>query len=231
MTGLVSCIMPTCDRRPFVGQAVRYFERQDYADRELIVIDDGLDPIRDLLPDDSRIRYERVTPRQPLGDKRNRACELARGALVAHWDDDDWMADWRLTYQVDALERGGDAPLCGLSTLRFYDVRDRRAWEYRYPPRFAGRPWVAGGTLCYRRSLAQAYPFRSVTDGEDTRFVWSVPPSAVRALADPSFYVALVHARNTSPKRTRDSRWRPYSSDALRRDMGADLAFYDALPC
>src|SRR5215475_12372109 len=101
---MVSCIMPTRDRRPFVGQAVEQFLAQDYPDRELIVVDDGEDPIGDLLPADPRIRLLRLDRRMTIGAKRNLACEAATGDIVVHWDDDDWMAGWRLTYQVTALE-------------------------------------------------------------------------------------------------------------------------------
>jgi hypothetical protein len=53
---LVSCIMPTAHRRVFVPQAIRYFLRQDYPNRELIIADDGTDAIGDLLPSDSPFR-------------------------------------------------------------------------------------------------------------------------------------------------------------------------------
>ena len=53
---LVSCIMPTYNRREFVPRAIRYFLRQDYANKELIIIDDGTDAIKDLVSDDERIR-------------------------------------------------------------------------------------------------------------------------------------------------------------------------------
>ena len=36
---MVSCIMPTYDRRKFVPQAIKYFLRQDYQNTELIVLD------------------------------------------------------------------------------------------------------------------------------------------------------------------------------------------------
>ena len=49
--------MPTHNRRPFVAQAIVYFLRQDYPNRELIIVDDGTDPVADLIPDDPRIRY------------------------------------------------------------------------------------------------------------------------------------------------------------------------------
>src|SRR5215213_744350 len=101
---LVSCIMPTHDRRPFVGRAIEQFLRQDYPRRELIVVDDGADAVRDLVPglgadpgsETPRIRYLRLESRRTLGGKRNLACREAQGAVIVHWDDDDWMAPWRL---------------------------------------------------------------------------------------------------------------------------------------
>src|SRR5262249_37058390 len=82
---LVSCLMPTRDRRQFVAQAITYFLRQDYAQRELIVLDDGDDRVADLIPADPRVRYVPVDDKLVLGEKRNRACELAHGELIVHW--------------------------------------------------------------------------------------------------------------------------------------------------
>jgi glycosyltransferase involved in cell wall biosynthesis len=88
---LVSCIMPTANRRAFIAQAVSHFLKQDYPERELIVVDDGEDPVADMIPDENSIRYVRLDRRVSIGAKRNIACELARGGVIAHWDDDDWM--------------------------------------------------------------------------------------------------------------------------------------------
>ena len=87
---LVSCIMPTFDRRAFIPQAIHCFLAQDYPHLELVVVDDGSDPIADLLPSDPRILYIRTEPRMTVGAKRNLACERARGEIIVHWDDDDW---------------------------------------------------------------------------------------------------------------------------------------------
>jgi hypothetical protein len=53
----VSCIMPTSNRRRFVPMAITYFQRQDYLNRELIIADDGTDPVRDLVPENLYILY------------------------------------------------------------------------------------------------------------------------------------------------------------------------------
>jgi O-antigen biosynthesis protein len=78
--------MPTRNRRKFVSQAIWYFLRQDYAERELIIVDDGQDRIEDLIPADERIQYLRSDQPISLGKKLNLACEIGRGDLIAHWE-------------------------------------------------------------------------------------------------------------------------------------------------
>ena len=46
---LVSCIMPTYERRRYIPQALQSFLQQDYPNRELIIVDDGKDAIGDLV--------------------------------------------------------------------------------------------------------------------------------------------------------------------------------------
>jgi hypothetical protein len=218
----VSCIMPTCNRRAFVPRAIQYFLRQDYPQRELIILDDGSDPVGDLIPADERIRYIRMEKRLTLGAKRNLACEQARGDLLMHWDDDDWHAPRRITYQVEALLQA-DAEICGLRQMLFYDPASRHTWLYTYP---AGqRPWLAGGSLLYRRSFWQRSPFPNLRVGEDTRFVWSHSLEQALVLSDYTFYIALIHPANTSPKKMRGSYWKLWDGD-LREVMGKDLDFY-----
>src|SRR2546425_600792 len=216
---LVSCIMPTHNRRAFVPRAVSYFLRQDYPNRELIVLDDGTEPVRDLLPDDPRIRYEPLGRRLTLGGKRNLGCERARGDFIAHWDDDDWMADWRLSYQIQALLHSPTADVCGLDRLLFYEPTSERAWEYVYP---SGHPrWVAGGTMCYRKAFWQHHRFPETNEGEDTRLLWSARHATIISLSDREFYIALVHPSNTSRKRIGGTRWHPYPVETVHALMRA----------
>lgn len=202
---LVSCIMPTCGRRRFVGRAIEYFLRQDYPNRELIVLDDGNDPVVDLIPDDRAIHYRRLEGRLAVGTKRNLACEAALGTIIAHWDDDDWYAPSRLTDQVDTLI-ATEADVCGLARLVYYDPDRAKAWVYSYP---SDEPqWLGGGTLCYRRAYWEAHPFADVDTGEDALFVWN---AAARVVAMPgrTFYVGTVHPDNVSPKVTDGPFWAP----------------------
>jgi glycosyltransferase involved in cell wall biosynthesis/GT2 family glycosyltransferase len=222
---LVSAVMPTRDRRRFVAQAVLCFRRQDYAARELVVVDDGEDPVEDLLPDDPRIRYVRLDRPMLLGEKRNLCNELARGDLLAHWDDDDWSAPDRLSRQVAALRTMG-AELCGLRDQLYYEPRTDRAWRYTYPR--GQRPWVAGNTLCYRRARWRRHPFAPVAVGEDTRFVWAAGESEPAALSE-DFHIGVIHPGNSSRKVTSGAYWRPVDVAAAHRLLGPDLAFYRSL--
>jgi len=220
---LVSCIMPTYNRRAFVRQAIHYFQRQDYPNRELIIIDDGTEAVVDLMPDAPNIRYIRLTEKQSIGAKRNLGGQHASGEIMVHWDDDDWHAPWRLSYQVNALLETG-AALCGFDQIHFFDPRRAAGWLYCYPP--TARRWVCGGTLAYTRRLWQQYPFADINIGEDTRFVWQVNADQILVLPNNHSYVALVHPNNTSEKRTSGNYWRPIAVETIQELLGADLTFY-----
>jgi glycosyltransferase involved in cell wall biosynthesis len=224
---MVSCVMPTADRRRFVPQAIAYFTRQSYANRELLILDDGSNGVADLVPADPRIRYVRLPARHSLGAKRNLGCNLARGEIIVHWDDDDWMSPSRLSHQVRELLAHPKAELCGLSRLYFFEPASRSAWSYAYPAR--ERRWVAGATFCYRKSLLERFRFPDVNEGEDTRFVWGLSEEAVLPLEREDLYVAMIHARNTSRKRPGDSRWRALPVEVVERLMQGDAAFYRSL--
>jgi glycosyltransferase involved in cell wall biosynthesis len=221
---LVSCVMPTRNRRPWVAQAIAYFARQDYPDRELLVLDDGEDRVADLIPDDPRIRYVALDGPLILGEKRNCACELARGEIIAHWDDDDWQSPTRLSYQVRELERHG-ADLCGPGRAIFFDPAAARAWQYEYPQ--AQRPWIAGNAMCYRRQLWAENPFAPMRVGEDTQFIWNPRVGRPLVLDEHRFFAALVHPDNTSRKLTNGCYWRPHPLEDVRALLGDDYGFYE----
>jgi hypothetical protein len=157
-----------------------------------------------------------------LGEKRNRACELARGDVVVHWDDDDWHAPHRLSYQLAELQRHG-AALCGTGKVLYFEPAVRRAWLYEFPE--TRRRWISA--LCYRKELWRENRFAHVQVGEDTRFVWNPRIGAPLVLPDHRFFVGVVHDGNTSRKLTGGSHWHVRPLDEIRTVLGSDFAFYD----
>ena len=169
---LISCIMPTKNRRAFVAQALRYFERQDYPHKELIIVDDGDDLVVDLASQYPHVRYFAPQYMHSVGGKRNIACDAAYGEIICHWDDDDWYAPTRLSYQVAPLLLG-EADITGLHLQSVLDLAHMQGW--RCPDAIYPQPGVLGihhGTLLYWRHLwVKRARFQDTSDGEDTRFV------------------------------------------------------------
>lgn len=223
----VSCIMPTYNRRGFVPKAVEYFLRQDYPNRELVVLDDGDDRVADLIPDDPSVRYVALPERLRLGTKRNTAVEASRGEIIIHWDDDDWMDPARISTQVSAL-LAEDADICGVSKPWFCEIASGRLSRYCYPP--TQRRWLYGASLCYRRALWQQKPFEPVDIGEDTRFVWAAPAGRMVDLDDSRIMVAMVHHQNTSrPRPLVGPNWHAWPAGNAVELLRNDWPFYQAL--
>jgi glycosyltransferase involved in cell wall biosynthesis len=223
---LVSCIMPTRDRRRFINQAIAYFLRQDYPNKELVVVDDGRDPIDDLIPASSGITYKRLSTPMILGAKRNLACSMSSGTFIAHWDDDDWHAPHRLRTQVMRL-LDTDMELCGTSELLFLDLSSSAAWRFAYPRQH--RPWAAGTSLVYRRNLWSRSPFPEIAIGEDTRFTWSAAVKSIADVADTHCVIAVRHEANSSSHSTHSGYWTSIPIAEVEQILGEDLDFYRLL--
>jgi glycosyltransferase involved in cell wall biosynthesis len=220
---LVSCIMPTHNRRRFVPLAIQLFLRQDYEPKQLVVLDDGTDSVEDLIPHDDRFLYIRLAGKMSLGAKRNLGCSMARGDIIMHWDDDDWQGSQRIRHMTGSLLRE-NADLCGLNPLYFYDIRSGLAWLYRHPPDL--RFWVAGTSFCYRRQLWERNRFSDISVGEDNHFLWGSTGARMIALPDTGMQVALLHDGNGSPKVVGDEYWQAHPAADIQWLMGPDFFFY-----
>lgn len=105
----VSCICPTYGRAPewlyLLEEAVESFVRQDWPDKELIVLNDAADQV--LRCDAPGVRVINEHARYAgLGQKYNAMVRHSEGELICPWEDDDISLPWRLT---QAVERLGDA--------------------------------------------------------------------------------------------------------------------------
>lgn len=110
---LVSVIIPTYNRWPWVGEAIESVLGQTFTDFELIVVDDGstdetaerLDP------------YEAVVQVIEQGHRgvsaaRNRGVQASRGRYLAFLDSDDlWLAG-KLEVQTDFMDRHRQYLIC-----------------------------------------------------------------------------------------------------------------------
>jgi hypothetical protein len=106
----------------------------------------------------------------------------------------------------------------------FYSPEQEKAWQYLYPAN--GKPWVHGGTLCYTKATWNKKKFPEINVAEDSRFLWSNIPKKIVPHHNVELYIALVHNRNASPKRTSGSRWHKSDIEEIKQFMGNDYFLY-----
>ena len=191
---LVSCIMPTWNRRGFIHAAIDCWLKQTYENKELIIIDDGEEAVRNIVPRKKGIRYFRRENREITGTKRNNCCELAKGEIICHFDDDDWSAPDRIEHQLGLLRSTGK-PIAGYGTLYFWDSIAQHPKRYRA----SVKGYVCGTTLMYLKSYWKEHPFLPKQEASDNSFVYP----ALKLIAnshDASHMVARIHNQHTSSK-------------------------------
>jgi glycosyltransferase involved in cell wall biosynthesis len=190
---MVSCIMPTRNRAAFLKSAIDCFLKQDYPNKELIILGDN-DEIHSIeLCSSWPVRYV-IDERKPIGPKRNACCELAQGEIICHYDDDDWSAPDRIAFQVEELQKTGK-PVTGFATLYFWDTVAKVSRRYRS----SVNGYVCGTTLCYLKSFWETHKFKDVDHGEDNDFVYPAL-NQIAGSKDASHMVARIHDSHTSSK-------------------------------
>jgi len=85
-------------------EAISCFLEQDYANRELVILNNNRIPIVCDLP---KVRVINGEMFPTLGDCRNRLLEFADGDYVRTWDDDDLYFPWAISQGVEHI---GDNP-------------------------------------------------------------------------------------------------------------------------
>lgn len=115
-----SVIIPTCDRHEALARAVRSVTAQTSAPDEIIVVDNGTEPVpRDILP--KGVSLERLPPRVGVSRARNAGAAKATGDYLAFLDDDDaWRPDYleRMRDVIGAAETPPDLLVAARENFR-----------------------------------------------------------------------------------------------------------------
>ena len=113
---LVSVVIDTYNHERYIETAIQSVLDQELAesDKEVIVVDDGS---TDRSPDlvrrfGTRVRYLRK-PNGGQASAFNEGIRVARGAVVAFLDGDDWWSTGKLTAVLGALESNPDVGIVG----------------------------------------------------------------------------------------------------------------------
>jgi glycosyltransferase involved in cell wall biosynthesis len=195
----VSAIVPTFNRPQWHARVYDCFVSQDYPYRDLWIVDDSPEPSPFFAGlKDERVHYTHLTDRLPTGSKRNRFLPFVQGALVAHFDDDDWYAPHYLSHMVDSL-RATDSDLVTLG--RWMERIDGQEARTLYVARQRGELWGYGFSYLYRRYVLTRVSFPAVSHWEDFPFCYGLQDAGFKttAVQDGAELVEhLLHKGNSS---------------------------------
>jgi len=118
----VSLCTPTFNRRPFIPYMIKCFEQQTYPkDRiEWIIIDDGTDPIGDIVSHIPQVKYFYYEEKMLLGKKRNLMHTKCSGDIIIYMDDDDYYPVERISHAVETLQKNPSYMMAGSSEMHIY---------------------------------------------------------------------------------------------------------------
>jgi glycosyltransferase involved in cell wall biosynthesis len=118
----VSLCTPTFNRRPFIPFMIKCFEHQTYPKNriEWIIIDDGSDPIGDLVKNIPQVKYFYYKEKMLLGKKRNLMHTKCSGDIIIYMDDDDYYPPERISHAVDMLQNNPNFLIAGSSEMHIY---------------------------------------------------------------------------------------------------------------
>ncbi|MCX5654063.1 MAG: glycosyltransferase [Planctomycetota bacterium] len=121
---LVSVLVPTFNRRRYLAGALRSLVRQTYPHFEAFVVNDGGEPVADLVASFNDPRLIMLDRRENRGKafSLNQALQHASGKYVAYLDDDDLYYPHHLATLVEALETQDD---CHAAYTDLYKVHCR----------------------------------------------------------------------------------------------------------
>lgn len=131
----VSIVLPTYNRAPLIGRAIRSVLAQSYGDFELIVVDDGsTDATMDRVTRfrDRRQRRIRLGKNRGAGAARNAGIRAARGSFLAFQDSDDEWLPSKLERHMRVFARGESDVGVVYSDMR--RIRSDGTREYHHSP-------------------------------------------------------------------------------------------------
>lgn len=147
----VSICTPTFNRRPFFPFIIKCFENQTYPKdkMEWIIIDDGTDPIEDLVSHIPQVKYFRYDNKMTLGKKRNVMHEKSTGKIIVYMDDDDYYPADRVSHAVEVLQQNPQALCAGSSEMYIYFKHIHKMMQFGpYGPNHS-----TAATFAFKREL------------------------------------------------------------------------------
>jgi glycosyltransferase involved in cell wall biosynthesis len=134
---LISVIIPIYNSESYVGEALESIINQAYKNLEIILVDDGstdksLVIVEKYAESDKRIVILRNGNNSGIVVSLNKGISYCHGKYVARMDSDDWSFPYRISKQVEFLEKNPDVVICG-GSIEIVDVNMKHLNYRLYP--------------------------------------------------------------------------------------------------
>ena len=195
---LVSVCTVTYNRRPFIPFLIQCFQHQDYVGEvEWIIIDDGTDPIEDLVKDIPQVKYIKLDKKVPLGKKRNLMHEHCSGDIMVYMDDDDYYPPTRISHAVQKLQES-ECLCAGSSMIHVYYAHLHKILEFGP----YGVNHATAGTFAFKKELLSTCSYEeTATLAEEAHFLKGFTIPMVQL--EPKHVILVVsHSQNTFDKKS-----------------------------
>jgi glycosyltransferase involved in cell wall biosynthesis len=195
----VSICTPTFNRRPFIPYLIKCIEAQDYPQDKIewVVIDDGTDPIEDIVSDLSYCKYFKYDTKMSLGKKRNLMHAKSTGDVIVYMDDDDYYPPERVSHAVEVLKKNKRALAAGSSRIHLFFKHIQKVYEFGpYGPQHA-----TAGTFALKRQILNYTRYdddRALA--EEKKFLHDYQIPLVQLEPEKTIFV-FSHEHNTFDKR------------------------------
>ena len=214
MQPFVSVLTPTYNRRKFIPAAITMFKAQTYPQTrmEWLILDDGTDRVADLFAASglTNVRYIELPEgtKMPIGGKRNRLNEEAKGDIIVCWDDDDYYPPERVRKAVTKLcsVPKHSIPFIGASQILLYFTDRDEIWTIGPYSKYH----CTNGTMAYWRSYFGEHRYDDDAEkAEEKKFMCNYETPVIQMKPEDVMLV-ICHAHNTFDKRTLFGRNNPF---------------------
>lgn len=198
----VSILTITRDRRSFIPLAKYCFLAQTYPEHllEWVIVDDGKDPIKDLISDLPNVTYILMDEPRTIGAKRNLGISRAKHDIIVMMDDDDVYPNNSVLSRVAHMLAEPRKECLFSTVLPCYEIHETKSFMNIPPITLPMSKRVSEATLCVTRKFWNDRPFPEIQIAEGDAFIHG-REEMCRELSPQDVIVSLSHRKTTSSRK------------------------------
>jgi hypothetical protein len=198
----VSIICITRDRRIFMPVLNYSYMIQSYPEEkmELIVVDDGDDPVEDCFFGVPNVVYVRLDEKKTIGEKRNIGVSKAMYDVITFMDDDDVYPNNSVLHRASMMLKQPSKECAFCTTIPCYDIAKYSSFMNAPPLKLEMSERVSEATLVFTKKFWEDSKFPEIQIAEGDAFIRG-REHMCRELSPQEVIVSLVHPLNTSSRK------------------------------